>query len=58
MNTTNSTNNTHQIETWAKIIADCKEAKASGKKSQIGLTPKAFLVTHTIIGMPVLKLHT
>lgn len=32
MNTTNSTNNTHQIETWAKIIADCKEAKASGIK--------------------------
>lgn len=32
MNNCSSTVNSNQIETWAKIIADCKEAKASGIK--------------------------
>ena len=30
MNNTNSTNHSKQLRTWAKIINDCKEAKASG----------------------------
>lgn len=30
MNNTNSTNQSKQLRTWAKIINDCKEAKASG----------------------------
>ena len=30
MNNTNLTNRSKQLSTWAKIINDCKEAKASG----------------------------
>lgn len=30
MNNTNSTNHSKQLRTWAKIINDCKAAKASG----------------------------
>ena len=30
MNNTNSTNHSKQLRTWAKIINDCKESKASG----------------------------
>ena len=30
MNNTNSTNHSKQLRTWAKIINDCKVAKASG----------------------------
>ena len=30
MNNTNLTNHSKQLSTWAKIINDCKEAKASG----------------------------
>ena len=30
MNNTNLTNHSKQLRTWAKIINDCKEAKASG----------------------------
>ena len=30
MNNTNLTNHSQQLSTWAKIINDCKEVKASG----------------------------
>ena len=30
MNNTHSTNHSKQLRAWAKIINDCKEAKASG----------------------------
>lgn len=32
MNNISSTNRDEQLKTWAKIISDCKEAKASGVK--------------------------
>ena len=42
MNNTNSTNHSKQLRTWAKIINDCKAAKASGT------TVKDWLKTNNI----------
>ena len=44
MNNTNSTNHSKQLRTWAKIINDCKEAKASGNNVKDWL--KANNISH------------
>lgn len=38
MNNISSTNRDEQLKVWAKIISDCKEAKASGIKVKDWLT--------------------
>ena len=42
MNNISSTNHDEQLKVWAKIISDCKEAKASGIKV------KDWLISHNI----------